>query len=170
MYLARKINRFYMDINLSRKVNQMRTLKDRIRHTVMFEGIALTLLAVFGAWITGHAPTELGVLGLMMSLIAMSWNLVYNWMFDQWDNRVRDMAPRGVGLRIVHALLFEGGLLIVGLFVIAWWLSMTYWDAFMLDIGLSVFFLAYAFVFNWAYDVVFPVPRRAADIADGVSC
>ena len=29
-----------------------------------------------------------------------------------------------------------------------------------MDIAISGFFLVYAFVFNWAYDVVFPMPVR----------
>ena len=37
---------------------------------------------------------------------------------------------------------------------------MPYIDAFLLDISLSAFFLVYAFGYNWAYDVVFPVPRE----------
>ena len=136
----------------------MRSLKDRLRHTLLFEAIALTILALFGSRLTGHSPQDLGVLGLMMSVIAMSWNLVFNWLFDQWDMRTRNMAPRTLGLRVLHAVLFEAGLLIVGLFLVAWWLSLSYLDAFLLDIGLSAFFLVYAFAFNWAYDTVFP-PR-----------
>ena len=136
----------------------MRSLKDRLRHTLLFEAIALTLLALVGSRLTGHAPQDLGVLGLMMSVIAMLWNLAFNWAFDHWHMRTRGLAPRTVALRVVHALLFEAGLLLVGLFLVAWWLSLSYYDAFLLDIGMSAFFLVYAFVFNWAYDTLFP-PR-----------
>ncbi|MBI1492826.1 PACE efflux transporter [Halocynthiibacter styelae] len=140
----------------------MRTFKDRLRHTLLFELIALTLVAIFGAWITGHSPAEMGTLGLMMSLLAMAWNLVYNWMFDQWDMKYRNMAPRGVKIRIIHALLFEGGLLIAGIFVVAWWLSITLLQALLLDLGFAAFFLVYAYVFNLAYDKIFPVPAQQA--------
>ena len=40
-------------------------------------------------------------------------------------------------------------------------LDVGYVEAFLLDLGISIFFLIYAFVFNWAYDVIFPVPRPA---------
>ena len=92
----------------------MRTLKDRIRHTLLFEGIALTLIAIFGSWITGHSMQALGILSLMFSLLAMTWNLAYNWLFDLWDRKYRNMAPRGAGIRAVHALLFEAVLMTVG--------------------------------------------------------
>lgn len=140
----------------------MRTFKDRLRHTVMFELIALTIVIILGPWITGHSATEMGALGLMMSLLAMLWNLIYNWMFDHWDLKYRDMAPRGVKIRVIHAALFESGLLIAGIFIVAWWLSITLVQAFLLDLGFAAFFLVYAYVFNLIYDKIFPVPVQQA--------
>ncbi|MBT6285386.1 MAG: PACE efflux transporter [Rhodospirillaceae bacterium] len=139
----------------------MRSFSDRLRHTLIFEAIALFLVAVPGGWLLDRPMEIMGALSLMFSVLAMSWNLFYNWMFDLWDRKHRGMARRGVGIRIVHAVLFEAGLVIAGLFLIAWWLDMTYWDAFLLDVSLSAFFLVYAFCYNWAYDMVFPVPRAA---------
>jgi len=139
----------------------MRTFQDRLRHTLLFEAIALGLVAVGGSLVTGHGMLSIGALGLIFSGLAMVWNLVYNWLFDLWDRAYRGMAPRGAGLRLVHATLFEAVLLVAGLFITAWWLAIPYIDALMLDLGLSAFFLLYAFGFNWVYDVVFPVPREA---------
>jgi len=138
----------------------MRTIKDRLRHTITFELIALGILMTAGSWITGHDMASIGAFGLMMSLIAMAWNLLFNWLFDIWDLQYRDMAPRGALIRVLHATLFEAVLLIVGLFLAAWWLELSYWDAFMLDIGISVFFLVYAYIFNWTYDIIFPISRH----------
>ncbi|SHJ55792.1 Uncharacterized membrane protein [Shimia gijangensis] len=137
----------------------MRTVRDRIRHTLMFEAIALFFVATVGAWVTGHSMAALGTLGVLFSLLAMAWNFVFNWLFDLWDRKYRGMAPRGAGIRVVHAVLFEAFLIIVGIFVTAWWLSISYLDALLLDLGFSAFFLVYAYVFNWSYDIVFPVPR-----------
>lgn len=140
----------------------MRTIKDRIRHSLMFEGIALTIVTIGGAWITGHSTAAFGMLSVMFSLLAMGWNFVFNYLFDLWDRKYRDMAPRGPGIRAVHAVLFEAVLLTVGIFLTSWWLAISYWDAFILDLALSAFFLVYAYVFNWTYDLVFPVPREKA--------
>ena len=139
----------------------MRSFPDRLRHTLIFEAIALFLVAVPGGWLLERPMEIMGALSLMFSVLAMSWNLAFNWMFDLWDRKHRGMARRGVGIRIVHAVLFEAGLVIAGLFLIAWWLDMTYRDAFLLNVSLSAFFLVYAFCYNWAYDMVFPVPRAA---------
>jgi uncharacterized membrane protein len=34
----------------------------------------------------------------------------------------------------------------------AWWLGISLWQAFVLDIGIVLFFLPYTFCFNWTYD------------------
>jgi uncharacterized membrane protein len=137
----------------------VRTLRDRLRHTLIFEAIALFLVAIPGGLILDRPIELMGALSLMFSVLAMAWNLVFNWGFDLWDRRYRAMAKRGFGIRAVHAVLFEAGLLFAGLFLIAWWLGMSYRDAFLLDISLSAFFVVYAFAYNWGYDLVFPVPR-----------
>ncbi len=129
-----------------------------VRHSVLFEMIALTIVAVSGSWITGHSISEIGALGLIMSLLAMARNFVYNWLFDNWYVANRGLQPRTVVMRIVHAILFEGGLLGFGIVIIMWWLKMSFIQALLLDIGFAVFFLVYAFVYNWVYDQIFPVP------------
>lgn len=134
----------------------MRTFADRVRHTLMFEVIALILVATIGAWITGRSVETIGLLGLMFSALAMFWNFTFNWMFDHWERVHRNGQKRTVLIRVIHAVLFEAALLLVGIFLVAWWLDVTYWYAFMLDIGFSSFFLVYAFCFNWAYDLLFP--------------
>lgn len=139
----------------------MRTLPDRLRHTIIFEVLAVTLVAVGGSLIVGRPVEVMGALGLMFSALAMVWNLVFNWLFDLWDRKYRASAARGIGIRVVHAALFELGLLSAGIFLVAWWLDMGLLPALALNAGMSAFFLVYTFCFNWAYDVVFPVPKAA---------
>ncbi len=139
----------------------MRTLNDRIRHTLLFEFIALIIIAIFGSWITGLPVEMLGALSLMFSVLAMAWNMLYNWLFDLWDMKYRLAAKRGFLIRAIHAVLFELVLLSVGVFLVAWWLSIPLLEALVLDIGLSAFFVVYAFGFNWSYDLVFPVLTEA---------
>lgn len=144
----------------------MRTFPDRIRHTILFEIIALGIVAVGGSWILGRPVEQIGAMGLMFSVLAMGWNLSFNWMFDLWDRKYRQSRKRGFAIRAVHASLFELGMLIAGMFLVAWWLEITYWQALVIDVGFSVFFLIYAFGFNWTYDLVFPPPglRPEAEI------
>lgn len=140
----------------------MRTLKDRLRHTLLFEALALAIVAFGGGWIFDRPVEVMGALSLMFSVLAMLWNLLFNWLFDLWDRKYRGMAKRGFLVRATHATLFETGMVIAGIFLIAWWLDVSYWDGFVMGIGLSLFFLVYAYLYNWAYDVIFPVPREDA--------
>ncbi|MBL4693279.1 MAG: PACE efflux transporter [Magnetovibrio sp.] len=139
----------------------MRTLRDRIRHTLLFEVIALGVGVVGGSWILGRPVEIIGALSLMFSGLAMGWNMLFNWLFDLWDQKYRGSAKRGFVIRAAHASLFELGMVIPGIFLVAWWLSISYWQAFIIDIGFSALFLFYAYGFNWAYDHVFPVPKEA---------
>ena len=135
----------------------MRSLTDRIRHMISFEVIALLLATTLGSWVTGSSMEKIGMLGVMFSGLAMGWNFAFNWMFDYWEMKSRPGQKRTIGLRVIHASLFELVLVTVGVFMTAWWLNIGYLEALILDIGFSLFFLVYAFVFNWIYDLVFPI-------------
>ncbi|MFP3345820.1 chlorhexidine efflux transporter, partial [Halomonas sp. SIMBA_159] len=50
--------------------------------------------------------------------------------------------------RIVHALGFEICLLWLTLPIMAWWLEIGLWQALLMDIGLVIFYLIYAYVYN----------------------
>ena len=114
--------------------------------------IAIAICAPLGAWLLGYSLAHIGFLTLMISLLAMSWNMVFNTLFDRAQRRIgfkRTLMARGV-----HALMFEVGLLLAVVPLAAWWLTIGLWDAFVLDIGIALFFLPYTFVFNWTYDHV----------------
>ena len=57
-------------------------------------------------------------------------------------------------MRILHAIGFEGGLLIATVPMIAYMMQMTVIDAFILDIGLTLCILVYTFIFQWCYDYI----------------
>jgi uncharacterized membrane protein len=67
---------------------------------------------------------------------------------------VRLQLSNGGWTRVLHALMFEGGLIIVAVPLIAAWLNISLMQAFMLDIGVLLFFLPYTYVYHWGYDVI----------------
>ncbi|MEH6650871.1 MAG: PACE efflux transporter [Motiliproteus sp.] len=135
----------------------MRSTLDRIRHTLLFEIIALIIATPIVYWITAKPLLSIGALALLLSGLAMTWNYLYNWGFDYWELRLEWQRPRKFTTRLWHALGFEVVLLLVGVFIIAYWLQMTLWAALLMDIGFALFFLVYALVYNWGYDQVFPI-------------
>lgn len=135
----------------------MRTTTDRIRHTLLFELLALATVTPLAMWITGKGVGTVSSLAISLSLIAMGWNYCFNLWFDKMELKWKGRRDRNLATRIVHALLFELGMLVVTLPLVAWWLDMSLWQALVMDIGFMVFFLIYALLFNWLYDLVFPV-------------
>lgn len=129
-----------------------RSLRERIGHALAFEGIALLICAPSLAWLMDKPLAHLGVLTLMFSTVAMLWNMLFNYLFDQAQRRLG--FHRGFRARLSHALLFELGLILVLVPLAAWWLSIGLIEALLLDIGLILFFLPYTMGFNWAYDVL----------------
>ena len=139
----------------------MRNTADRIRHAISFELIGLALITPLGAWVFNTPMQDIGIVSLLSAIAATLWNYIYNLGFDRVLMRLRGDVRKTVPLRIVHAVLFEAGLLLVLLPLFAWYLGITLLQAFLMDMSFAGFYLVYAFVFNWAYDVIFPIPVNA---------
>lgn len=138
---------------------KMRKTGDRIRHAISFEVIALALVTPLGAIVFGKPMLDMSVITILSATIAMLWNYVYNLGFDHAAMRLIGRVRKSILIRIFHAILFEAGLLIFLVPLIMWYLAIGIWPAFLMDISFSVFYLVYAFVFNWGYDVIFPLPE-----------
>ena len=137
----------------------MRTTADRIRHALSFEVIALCVATPVGAWLFDQPMHSMGVVTVVSATIAMVFNYLYNWGFDHVMLRLRGTVHKTVPIRIFHAVLLELGLLAVLTPFIAIYLGVSFWTALMMDISLGLFYLSYAFVFNWLYDTIFPIPE-----------
>ncbi len=138
----------------------MRNRADRIRHTLLFEGL-LILLSVGLLPLVFHMPVDVfGVLSVILSLLAMSWNYLYNVAFDKMLVRLgRSVAVRPFWLRTVHAVAFEIGFAFVSVPLIMYALDYSLWKAIVLDAVYLVLVPVYAFLFNLAYDRIFPCPE-----------
>lgn len=141
----------------------VRTPKDRLRHALSFEIIALFIVTPLGAWLFARPLDEIGIVAVVSATIATGWNYLYNLLFDHALLLIAGHVTKSIAMRVFHAVLFEGGLLIVLLPFIAWYLRISLLEAFAMDISFAAFYLVYAFVFNWAYDLVFPIPATSPD-------
>ncbi|MBC9207977.1 PACE efflux transporter [Roseomonas aerophila] len=138
----------------------MRTVSDRIRHALAFEIVGLAIMIPFGTWLFGLHLSQMGLIGIGSATAATVWNYFYNLGFDHAMQRLRGHTRKGLWLRVGHAILFEAGLLVILLPPIAWYLGIGLMQAFVMDLAIAAFYVAYAFLFNLAYDRVFPVPLR----------
>jgi uncharacterized membrane protein len=129
-----------------------KSIAERIFHAMLFESIAIALTSAALVWLMGKPLSQAGGLAVAISSIAMLWNMLFNAAFDRAQSRMG--FQRTIGVRIIHALLFEIGLTVAVVPVAAWALQISLLRALVLDIGVLIFFLFYTFVFNWCYDII----------------
>lgn len=129
-----------------------KSITERIVQAVGFELLAILICTPLLAWIMQKPMLEMGAVTVLIALLALVWNVVFNRVFDRLLERLN--VAHSAWVRVGHALLFEGGLIVMGVPLIAWWLSVSLWQAFLLDIGVLLFFLPYTYVYHWSYDVL----------------
>ncbi|MDY7546005.1 PACE efflux transporter [Glaciimonas sp. CA11.2] len=127
------------------------TLFRRILHAILFEIGALVILVPLMSYGLGLELFHFGALALILALCAMACNMLYNHGFEWFETRYGWV--RTIAVRVGHTLGFELCFMAVALPITAWWMSISVVQAFMLDLVFSVFFMVYAFCFNWLYDI-----------------
>jgi uncharacterized membrane protein len=140
---------------------RLRSPLDRARQVIAFEIGGLLLITPAFTWVSGVAAADsLGLLALV-ALIAALWNAAYTTAFDWIEGRLsgRTADLRGTLVRVVQAMGFEFGLMLISLPIVMAWTGMGWIDALAADVGLAFAYVAYAYVFNRAYDRLFPIAR-----------
>jgi uncharacterized membrane protein len=129
-----------------------KSVKERALHALLFELIGVLMFAPGLAWVLDQSIGKMGAMTVMISTVAMLWNMVFNAGFDRL--RARLGFAMSLKARALHAISFEVGLVFMVVPMVAWWLSVSLLEAFLLDIGLLLLFLPYTMLFNMAYDHV----------------
>ena len=136
----------------------------RVFQAVLYEAVAVAFVGpVLGLLFLQPLVSAVG-LAVCMSLVALAWNYVFNGWFEAWEAR---QAVRGRSLRrrLAHGVGFEGGLVIMLVPIMAWWMDTTLWVAFIADLGILGFFFVYAVAFTWTFDRIFGLPQSASPVA-----
>ncbi|WP_066267847.1 PACE efflux transporter [Hydrogenophaga palleronii] len=144
----------------------MQGIKRKVVYITLYEIIAISMSTIGLALLSGSGMSHASVAAVAASAIAVVWNLVYNTLFERWEAR-QAKRGRSIARRVAHAVGFEGGLVITLVPLFAWWLEISLWQAFVLDLGLIVFFLVYTFVFNLLFDRIFGLPSSAQPAPQG---
>lgn len=138
----------------------MQGVTRKITQAILYEVIAVACVAPALALAFDEGMAHSTVLSVIMSGMALGWNMLYNYLFEFWEAR-QARRSRTFVRRLLHAIGFEGGLVLILLPVVAWWLDISLWAALGTNLALFVFFFVYAFVFQWGFDRVFGVPESA---------
>ncbi|MGR3893634.1 PACE efflux transporter [Pseudomonas sp. 1176_21] len=138
----------------------MQGVTRKITQAILYEVIAVACVAPALALAFDEGMAHSTVLSVIMSGMALGWNMLYNYLFEFWEVR-QARRSRTFVRRLLHAIGFEGGLVLILLPVVAWWLDISLWAALGTNLALFMFFFVYAFVFQWGFDRVFGVPESA---------
>jgi uncharacterized membrane protein len=134
--------------------------KRKITYVALYETIAFLCGTAGFVSASDSAVERAGALAIFASVFAVAWNFGYNAVFERWESR-RAERGRGFGRRVLHAVGFELGFLVVLMPIAAWWLDISYVRSFVVNLGLNIFFFVYTFAFTWAFDRVFGLPAAA---------
>jgi uncharacterized membrane protein len=142
----------------------------RILQAVLYEVIAIAAVGPVLSLAFDQPPSSTFGLAVVLSTIALTWNYLFNWIFERWESR-QAVRGRSFARRLAHGAGFEGGLVVILMPVMSAWLGISLAAAFVANLGLLAFFFVYAIAFTWAFDRVFGLPASAAprDPAEGAA-
>jgi uncharacterized membrane protein len=138
----------------------MQGARRKILQAILYEAGGVLFVAPALALVYGQGMGYSTLLSLLISAVALAWNMLFNTLFEYWERR-QPNRQRTWQRRMLHATGFEGGLTLMLTPVIAGWLGIGLSLALLTNLGLFAFFFLYALVFQWAFDRVFDVPLSA---------
>lgn len=123
---------------------------ERTFHAISYEILGIITSAPIISLISGKPLADSGVLAVIVSLIAMLWNYLFNLLFDKLQSTYH--FNRNLLVRIIHGVGFEVGLIVLTIPTIALLFKIGFIDAFLLEASMLIYFFPYTIIFNWAYD------------------
>jgi uncharacterized membrane protein len=143
-----------------------RSTKARMIQAFIYELVALSIIAPAYHFISGTKAEVALTLLVILSLVVLGWTFIFNRLYDaiehRFDANIHESTDRPLGLRIFHAIGMELGLMIISIPIIKIFLGITWMEALLLDIYLTVAYMAYALCFFYVYDKLSPpIERRS---------
>ena len=135
----------------------------RVLQAVLYEVFAIAFVGPVLSFAFDEPPSSTILLAVCLSSIALAWNYIFNFLFEYWESR-QLVKGRSLARRLAHGIGFEGGLTVLLIPIMSFWLHISALDAFVANLGLLVFFLVYAIAFTWVFVRVFGLPQSATKI------
>ncbi len=132
----------------------------RVVQAVLFEGIAVSVVAPALALVLSRPMGSTFWLAAFMSGVALAWNYVFNTLFERWEAAQVERG-RSFSRRLAHGAGFEGGLVLMLVPVMAVWLDIPLLQALIADLSILAFFFFYTIGFTWLFDRFFGLPESA---------
>jgi uncharacterized membrane protein len=126
----------------------MRSLRERIVHTALFEILALVIVTPTVSALTGAPVIASGLLSVLISAGAVVANYLWTWMFDRWVPTRR----RGPLLRLGQAIGLELLLFVYTVPLVLLLTDLGLAQAVLLDLAGVFFFVLFGAAYNAAFD------------------
>ena len=122
---------------------------ERLFHAILFE-TTVVLLSVFALYFFTEESVSILFGSMVLVSLTPCYGIIFNYFLDKVFTGPRE--KRGVIFRTLHAISFEGGLLIFHCADHCLLLKSGLDYSFMMDFSLTVMVTVYTFIFNWVYD------------------
>lgn len=147
----------------------IRSARERFYQTLAFEAGGIVVVAPLYSLMFGRGAEDSLTVLVSLSLAVMLWAPLHNTVFDIADLRYsgRVASARPHRLRLIQALSQELTVLLVTLPLIMALGGHGFREALLLDICLTLFYTAYAYVFHLVFDWLRPVrsaPTEASHV------
>lgn len=139
---------------------QARPKLRRLVYVVGYEGLSVLFTVVVLSALLGHGGGESTLAAILVSTTATLWNYVWNTLYEAFERR-RRATGRGARDRAIHAIGYEGGVLIFTIPLVAILLGVSLLEALAIEAGLLVFFLVFTLAYTWVFDRIFGLPASA---------
>jgi uncharacterized membrane protein len=137
----------------------LRSFRERTLQTLLYEAGGIAIAAPLYDLVFGAGAAQSVLLMVVLSVILLIWIPLFNTLFDmaEWRLTRRAASDRPQRLRLLHAVGMETSSIVVTVPAIMIVGGHGFWEALAIDIGLSILYVAYAYVFHILYDRVRPV-------------
>lgn len=132
----------------------------KVIQALIYEAVAVLCISPAFVYFYSSGLVQSTALSVVISFVAVTWNMAFNYAFERWEAK-QIRRERTLSRRIAHATGFEGGLTVLLLPVVSYWLGISLIEALAANLALFVFFLFYSFAFHCGFDKLFGVPDSA---------
>ena len=124
--------------------------KRRWVHALSYEVILLVIIALALSYVFEMPMQVTGGLGIAMAVTSVLWNMLFNHYFEKFE--AKHQLQRTFKIRILHAIAFEGGLMLATIPMVAYALEISMLQAILIDLLMTLSILLYTFIFQYCYD------------------
>ena len=148
-----------MNATATTKPCAIRNLRERVIQTLWFELLGLALVAPLFAYFSDATAGDSFVLLLVLAIVVTLWSGLYNSAFDLAELRLagRVASDRPHRRRVLHTLGLETSAIVLTWPLVVTFTRLAWHEALFADIGLTLAYVAYGYVFHLAFDRLRPV-------------